>query len=88
MTELIVSFIRLITSFVNRWIPAITIDDGVVGNVVNAFSYFVNMVADINWLFPVDDALFIVKLLVGYKVAMFAVFAVNWVIRRIGYIIP
>lgn len=88
MTQLIVGFFNFITGIVNDWFPAFSLGDGVLSRVIDAFSYFVNLIANINWLVPVDDALFIIRLLVGYKLVMFVVFIINWIIKRIGDIIP
>ena len=46
------------------------------------------MISNIDWLVPVNDVLLIFSLIAGYKVIMFVVFIINWIIRRIGDVIP
>lgn len=88
MTQLIVAFFNFITGIINNWLPTFTLGDGVLSNVVDAFAYFVKLISNINWLVPVNDVLLIISLLVGYKLVMFVIFIVNWIIKRIGDIIP
>ena len=88
MTNIIVSFFNLLSDLITNYFPTFTLGDGVLSKVIDAFAYFVKLISDINWLVPVDDALLIISLIVGYKAVMFVVFIVNWIIRRIGDIIP
>jgi hypothetical protein len=88
MTNLIVSFLGFLTDLVTNYFPAFTLGNGVLSKVVDAFSYFVQMISNIDWLVPVNDVLLIFSLIAGYKVIMFVVFIINWIIRRIGDVIP
>lgn len=88
MTNLIVSLLGFLTDTVTNVLPKVSLGDGVLQNAISAFSYFVDMIANINWLVPVDDALLIIGITVGYRVTMFIIFIVNWVIRRVFDVIP
>ena len=88
MTNLIVSFLGFLTDLVTNYFPAFSFGNGVLSKVVDAFSYFVQMISNIDWLVPVNDVLLIFSLIAGYKVIMFVVFIINWIIRRIGDVIP
>lgn len=88
MTNLIVSFLSFLSDLVTNYFPVFTLGNGVLAKVVDAFSYFVQMISNIDWLLPVSDVLLIFSLIAGYKVVMFVVFIINWIIRRIGDVIP
>ena len=88
MTQLIVGFFDAVANFIATYLPSFTLGNGVLSKVIDAFTYFISMISNLNWLVPVSDVLLIISLLIGYKLTLFTVFVVNWIIRRIADVIP
>lgn len=53
-----------------------------------AIDFFVNLVSAAGILIPVSDIFIILGLVMIVRSSMFLVYIVNWIIRRIGDIIP
>ncbi|RKD23754.1 hypothetical protein SAMN02745883_02431 [Caminicella sporogenes DSM 14501] len=82
---LLVSVINFIGNMIDL-IPSF--DLGIGDKLSNSIQYMANLVAGAGILIPVNDIFFILSLMIGFRLFMFTVFAVNWVIRRIADIIP
>ena len=88
MTAIICNVLSWLQNLIVTRVPAMELGDGVLSSVIAALDTFLDFVSNVNWLVPVNDCLLIISLIVGYRLALFAVFVINWVLRRIFDIIP
>lgn len=79
MQNIIVGFFEMIHGFVMSVFPSM--NSGYTSNVVNAITYMANLVSGADFLIPVSDLFAVLTIVIGIKLVMFGIFAVNWVIR-------
>ncbi|WZL73095.1 hypothetical protein QBE52_18955 [Clostridiaceae bacterium 35-E11] len=53
-----------------------------------SIDFMSDLIAGAGILIPVVDVFIIISIVVGFRVFMFTVFIINWVIRRIADVIP
>ncbi|MCT4606650.1 MAG: hypothetical protein N4A64_11205 [Marinisporobacter sp.] len=82
---LLVAVINFIGGMIDL-IPAF--DMGIGNNLTNSIQFMANLVAGAGILIPVKDIFLIISIIVSFRVFMFSVFAINWIIRRIVDLIP
>lgn len=88
MTDMIVNLLKWLSGLITDYIPAVTLDGGVLGNIADGIAYVLDVVVKANWIFPVPDALLIIGIVFGFSLVKVGIFVVNWVIRRIFDVIP
>lgn len=88
MTNLIVRVLSWLAEFITTNIPAITLDDNVLGFVSESIEFVLDIFAKTNWIFPVPDALLIIGIYFGFYGTKLVMFIVNWIIRRIVDAVP
>ena len=88
MTDIIVNLLSWLSSCIYTYFPAITVGDGALSKAVDAVAYLADLVARMNWIFPLPDAFLILSILFGIKLAKIVIFVVNWIVRRIFDLIP
>lgn len=65
-----------------------TIDIQGLTTLSSAINYMAKLVAGASILVPVTDIFLIISIAVSYKIFLFGVFVINWIIRRVGDVIP
>lgn len=88
MTEFICSVLNFFRDLIVNHFPNLSLESGTLSKVADSFDLVINFIAQINFLVPLPTLLAIFSLVYGIKLAKFAVFLANWLIRRIADIIP
>lgn len=88
MTDIICGVLNFFRDLIINHFPNLSLESGTLSSISNGFDMVIQFVAQINFLIPLPTVLIILSLVYGIKLAKFALFLVNWVIRRIADIIP
>lgn len=88
MTDIICGVLNFFRDLIANHFPSLSLESGTLSSIANGFDMVIQFVAQINFLIPLPTILIILSLVYGIKLAKFALFLVNWLIRRIADIIP
>lgn len=83
MTDIIIGFLNMIGGLIVNVFPSFSSDSSVNGVIANAIITVLDFVADSNFLVPINTILIILGIIIGYRIIMFSIFTVNWIIKRI-----
>lgn len=79
MTGVIVSCLTWLHGVINSLLPSM--NGGFSANVVTGVTFMANLINTADYLVPVSDIFAITAIVVGIRLTMFGVFAVNWLVR-------
>ena len=88
MTNMIIGVLKFFQSLVTNVLPELSIGSDAVASAKSALTTIVEFISVSSFLIPFKTVFMIVGLVYGFRLVKFGVFLVNWVIRRIGDIIP
>jgi len=91
MTELIIKFVNFIYEHLilkvfaplNNIIP-----ENIFTSMTQTVVFVVDLFQKINFIIPVNDIFVCLSIIILIRIAMFSMFGLNWVIRRIFDVIP
>lgn len=87
MTAILVSFIGILCGLVGR-LPDLSVDNGILSSMTGAMGTILDWIKACNFFIPLDQILIIFGLVYTIRYGKFLLFIINWIIRRIGDIIP
>lgn len=88
MTELINNFIDFIIELVMFVWPEISIEADVIANIGEYMEVGLDILKKVNFLVPVPLIFSLVSTLIALKIVFFALWGVNWIIKRVFDVIP
>lgn len=88
MTDLINSFIDIIVEFAMFFWPEILIEPEIISNIDKYISFAIDLLKQINFLVPVPLIFTVLSIQITLKVGTFALWIVNWIIKRVFDVIP
>lgn len=88
MTELINNFIDFIVELVMFVWPEISIEADVIANLGEYMEVGLDILKKVNFLVPVPLIFALVSTLIALKIVFFALWGVNWIIKRVFDVIP
>lgn len=87
MTDFFVSLLGMFEGWIYK-LPELSIDSAYYTNIRNALATVVDFIKQVNFIVPIDTILLILSIVYGFRLVKFAVFVINWVVRRIADFIP
>lgn len=88
MTNVIVSFLEFLRGVIDTVMPDMSVESGVLSNIVDGLETMVEFVAQVNFFIPLPTIFLVLSIVFGFRLTKFIVFCVNWVIRRLADVIP
>ena len=88
MTSLITSVLGFLASFIDKIMPVYDISSSYYDNISSSLITISDFIAQANFLIPLPDIAVIISVDLGIRIFKLALFAANWVIRRVADIIP
>ena len=81
MTNIIIGLLDFLSMLLNTMLPDFNTEG--IGQISTSITYFVQTISLANYLIPVNTIFVVTGLVVGYKILMFGVWIVNWIIRTV-----
>ena len=88
MTNFLVTIINLVIEFCGNVIPAYDFESETYNRISDSISAVVSFLTDVNFIIPLADIVTIALLVFGLRLFKFALFAGNWIVRRICDLLP
>lgn len=88
MTNILIAGIEFIKKLVMFVFPEISLAPDLLSNLGTYIDTFMNWLSMVNFLVPLSDIYLIIVLILVAKISTFALFIINWLIRRLADFFP
>lgn len=88
MTSIITSIIAMFASLFDKLMPVYDINSSYYSTISSSITTVADFVKQANFIIPLPDIIAMVGIDLGIRIFKIAAFSVNWVIRRLGDVIP